>query len=89
MMVNNFLGDGFGIYNPMAMVEQSLIQSASRAIKVRYGEELFLEENEARTANKWIKHHDNKFENRKKNNNGILADTQFVFMLEPYTFSFL
>ena len=89
MMVNNFLGDGFGIYNPMAMVEQSLIQSASRAIKVRYGEELFLEENEARTANKWIKHHDNKFENRKKNNNGILADTQFVFMLEPYTFCYI
>lgn len=63
------------------------IENATRFIKVRYGEEIYLSENETIPAAHWIKKYDKKFDNRAKDNNGRLRDCQFLFKLDDNTFA--
>lgn len=87
-IVNKFLDKGFNIQNPVSIIENNLIQSISRSIKVRYGEEILISDYDAKGANLWIKKYDKKFNNRKKNQDDNLVDTQFLFKLDDNTFCF-
>ena len=59
------------------------------SIKIRYGEEIYLRDDQADDLAKWIKIYDKKYDNRPKDGTGRLYDTTFVLRLDPRTFALI
>ena len=79
----NRLDGKFGI---KSMIAESAFNTLSTTIKSRYGEEIYLDENNARQALSWIKEHDKKYEMRPKDTSGMLKNTRYIFKLDEGTY---
>lgn len=78
-----------GVYRVSNMLKTSAIDSIVRGVKVRYGEELYLNNQEGQIINKWIEKYDKKFANRLKDNNGYLVDCYIPLKLDKDTYAFV
>ena len=59
------------------------------SIKLRYGEEIYLREDQADDLARWIKIYDKKYTNRPKDGSGKLYDTTFILKLDSRTFALI
>ena len=57
------------------------------SLKIRYGEELYLSDDQANDFSRWLKNYDKNYKNRPKNGYGNLYNTSFILKLDTFTFA--
>lgn len=89
----NVLVRGYGMmdsrYGITSYVQNSLFDSVTKFVQTRYGEEIYISNN-IMDANNWIKKYDSKYNQRAKNDNGLLINNKFLISLpDKNTFAFV
>lgn len=91
-VLNNVARDvfmrGFGVYS-LQNIKDNVIDAAIKGVKIRYGEELVLYDNDINNSMGWIKKYDKKYDSRPKSINGILSYCSFVMKLDENTFAYV
>ena len=72
-----------------ATVLEEVERYALNSIKLRYGEEIYLRDDQADDFTKWVKLYDKKYNNRPKDAAGRLYDTTFILKLDSRTFALI
>lgn len=85
-----FLRGQFNRFGMKEYAEMYAVDSIGKSIKVRYGEELYFNnDNACDTVSKWISKYDKKYSNRPSRNDGTLVNCQFIFKIEDRTYGFV
>ena len=89
-MDNNIL-QSLAIANIAKNTKTTVVEEVERytlnSIKIRYGEELYLRDDQADDFARWLKNYDKKYVNRPKDGQGRLYNTTFMLRLDSRTFA--